>query len=170
MLRASRTAFTQVRLFKRHLSESALANLLQLKWAVAGVSSDSSSWHGPGHREMCQAVYNACPGILESPKAVANTAVVLVEVPSVTRASKCGIADFGAGIGIGYGIRVVIVSIVITIAAVFQGLFFALGRVLKGISVNDKFACKTSLYLIIMSLPGGVRQSLRLSPNSRNIS
>lgn len=97
----------------------------------------------PSNREMCQAMFDACPGVLEGPKAVANTAV---EVPLfVTRASKCCIAGFGAGLGFGYrdGIRVVIVSIVIIIVAVFQALFFAaLGRDLRGMSVNGEFACK----------------------------
>lgn len=53
----------------------------------------------------------------------------------VTRASKRGIADFGAGLG--YGIPVVIVPIVISIVTVFLAIFFfALGRDLRGISVN----------------------------------
>jgi hypothetical protein len=116
----------------------------------------------PSIREMCQAVFNACPGILEGPKAVANTAVEVALF--VSRASKCGIADFGIGLGLGYGIRVVI-----TILALFQALFFlALGRGLRGISVNDKFTYTTSLYLIMMSLPSSVR--LGPSPNSRNTS
>lgn len=62
--------------------------------------------------------------------------------PFVTRPSKCGIADLGAGLGLGHGIRAVLVP-VITVVAVFQTLFFALGRYLRGISVNNKFTCKT---------------------------
>ena len=115
----------------------------------------------PSIREMCQAVFNACPGILEGPKAVANTAVEVALF--VSRASKCGIADFGTGLGLGHGIRVVI-----TILALFQALFFALGRDLRGISVNDKFTYTTLLHLIMMSLPSSVR--LGPSPNSRNTS
>ena len=74
--------------------------------------------------------------------AVANTAVTVEVALFVTRPSKCGIAVLGAGIGLGHGIRAVVVP-VITVVAVFQTLFFALRRYLRGISVNNKFTCKT---------------------------
>lgn len=61
---------------------------------------------------MCQAVFNACPGILEAPKAVANTALEV-------HLSKCGIAGLGVSIGLGLGheVRVVIVTVTVIFLA-----------------------------------------------------
>ena len=107
----------------------------------------------PPNREMCQAVYNACPGILEGPKAVANTALAVEVLLNVSRQSKCGIADADHGLGLGHVIRGPsryhhhhdYQRRSLSGYLLRQNARNRLGRDLRDISVNDKFACDLTL-------------------------